>query len=166
MRMLKYWAALCLLGFSVQLLAKEQPVPDLGLRDFSGETVGLDRHVGKGKWVLVMFWGLNCPICERNKPEINAFHEAHKGKDAEVVGVVINGMENKAAIEQVLQRLPLTFPNYIAELGPMAMNFQIAAGEPFRGTPTYWLFNPEGELLAVNPGPIRKAALENFIATH
>ncbi len=166
MKALRLLIVIGLLAVSTQLPAKGQAVPDLGLRDFSGQPAGLDKYVGKGKWVLVMFWGLNCPICERNKPDINAFHDAHKDKDAEVVGVVINGMESKAAIEKAIQRHPLTFPNYIAELGLMAMNFQIAAEEPFRGTPTYWLFNPKGELVAVNPGPIRKEALENFIATH
>ncbi len=163
MQQMKYWLVLCLLALSFQLHAKTD-VPDLALRDFDGKPVSLDRHVGKGKWTLVMFWALKCPICERNKPDINAFAEQHK--DAEVVGIVIDGMEQKAAIERKLKESPLKFPNYIAELGLMAMNFEIAAQEPFRGTPTYWLFDPKGELVAVNPGPIRKEALENFIATH
>ncbi len=163
MRKTTIWWLFCLLVLSFPLHANAG-VPDLALRDFDGKPASLEKHVGKGKWTLVMFWALKCPICERNKPDINAFAEQHD--DAEVVGVVIDGMAQKAAIEEKLKQSPLKFPNYIAELGLMAMNFEIAAQEPFRGTPTYWLFDPKGELVAVNPGPIRKEALENFIATH
>jgi len=166
MKAIKFWLALALLAASLPLGAVSQPVPDLALHDLNGKPASLEKHVGKGKWTLVMFWAVHCPICERNKPEINAFAEKHQGKDAEVVGIVIDGLEKKAEIEQKLKQHPLKFPNYVAELGLMAMNFEIAANEPFRGTPTYWLFNPQGELVAVNPGPIRAEALENFIATH
>lgn len=138
-------------------------VPDLGLKTLDGSDIGLERYVGKGKWTLVMFWGLNCPICEQNKPQISAFHDERKSGDAEVIGVVINGMEAKPQILAAIDENPVSFPNYIAELPLLSVNFQIAAGEPFRGTPTYWLFDPKGELIAVNPGPIRKEALESFI---
>ncbi len=165
MRLTKQWftGVLLLLGLMVTVHAE---VPDLGLRDFDGKPVSLDRYVGNGKWTLVMFWGLNCPICERNKPEIVSFYNRHKGKDAQVVGVAINGMENREAIKALLKKSPTGFPNYIAELGLMAINYQIASEESFRGTPTYWLFSPKGELLAVNPGPVRAEALESYIASH
>ena len=36
--------------------------------------------------------------------------------------------------------------------------------ENLRGTPTYLLFNPEGELLGNNPGRLSVEAIESFIA--
>lgn len=152
-----------LLILASNLTAFAADVPDLGLKTMDGKDIGLDQYVGKGKWTLVMFWGLNCPICEQNKPQISAFHSERKDSDAEVIGVVINGMEARPEIMAAIKNHPVSFPNYIAELPLMAVNFQIAAGEPFRGTPTYWLFDPKGELVAVNPGPVRKQALESFI---
>lgn len=65
-----------------------------------------------------------------------------------------------------MDRNPGSFPNYIAELGVLAMNFEIAAEEPFRGRPTYWFFSPDGELKAVNPGPVRGVALEDYMGSH
>lgn len=156
-------AASLLLVFSSIGSATAAEVPDLGLKTLDGQDIGLDKYVGKGKWTLVMFWGLNCPICERNKPQISAFDRERKNNDAEVIGVVINGMAAKPEIQAAINENPTSFPNYIAELPLMSVNFQIAAGEPFRGTPTYWLFDPKGELIAVNPGPVRKEALESFI---
>ena len=164
MHLMKHWFAGIVLVLGVSTVG--QAAPDLGLRDFNGKPVSLNSYVGKGKWTLVMFWALKCPICERNKPDIISFYKENKGKNAQVIGVVIDGMDKKKAIEAYLEKKPTGFPNYIAELGLMAINYQIAADETFRGTPTYWLFSPKGELLAVNPGPIRKEALEGYIASH
>lgn len=164
MHSMKHWFAGIVLVLGVSMVG--QAAPDLGLRDFNGKPVSLNAYVGKGKWTLVMFWALKCPICERNKPAISSFYKENKGKNAQVIGVVIDGMDKKKEIEAYLAKNPTGFPNYVAELELMAINYQIASDETFRGTPTYWLFSPKGELLAVNPGPIRKKALEDYIASH
>ncbi len=159
-----------LLGFFVLIATALSPVawsaPKLDLHTLDGKPKDLDVFVGKGRWVLVMFWATTCPICEEQKPVISRFHDLHKNDDAEVVGVVIDGLDKKKAIEDSMRRNPMSFPTLVAELGLLSMNYQIAAGEPFRGTPTYWLFNPSGELVGVNPGPLRIQAIEKFIEAH
>lgn len=162
--MLKKYLIGLILGL-MTLVVWADEIPNLDLRTLSGGEAGLDQYVGKGKWVLVMFWATECPICERDKPGISAFHSKHKDKDAMVVGVAIDGMENIEAIKQNIETHKPGFPNLVAsDLGVMAMNYQIAAEEEFRGTPTYWFFSPEGELSGVNPGPVRLEALESFMA--
>ncbi len=151
-----------MLSFTTAVTAEE--IPNLDLKTMQGSAEDLDHWVGKGKWVLVMFWALNCHVCEMNKPAIIEFHQKHKDNDAVVVGVSIDGMDQLAAIKSKLKEAPLGFPNYVAELGIMAINYQIAAEESFRGTPTYWLFSPEGELKAVQPGPVKIKALESYMA--
>lgn len=156
---------LCLLvGLATFQVSLAEEVPELGLKTLEGQPASLKEYVGKGKWTLVMFWATNCPICEQNKPQISAFHQEHADKDAEVVGIAIDGMAARDKIKAVLDQQPVSFPNYVGELALLAINFQIAAGEPLRGTPTYWFFNPQGELLAVNPGPVRKEAIEVYMA--
>ena len=155
----------CFLAVSIwssSVVAEE--IPMLDLKTMQGSPEDLDHWVGKGKWVLVMFWKLHCQYCDMNKPAITEFYNKHKDKDALVIGVSIDGMDKLSAIKQKIKQMPLGFPNYIAELPIMAMNYQIAAGESFRGTPTYWFFSPEGELKAVNPGPVRMEALEAYMA--
>lgn len=156
--------SICFLLLTSSASAEEPP--DLELRTLAGEPVSLASHLNRGKWVLVMFWALHCPVCEENKPDIVRFHRRHKDRDAEVLGVVIDGMEQKAAILERLQKEPLGFPNFVAELPQLAEAFEAAAGEPFRGTPTYWFFAPDGELKAVNPGRVRLEALEAYLARY
>ncbi|MGF1644868.1 MAG: peroxiredoxin family protein, partial [Thiotrichales bacterium] len=72
--------------------------PDLDLRTLEGKAASLDDYVGKGKWTLVMFWATDCGICMREKPVMSDFHDAHKDKDAIVVGVAIDGMANVASV--------------------------------------------------------------------
>lgn len=161
---LKLAAALFTAMFWFTSVVTAEEIPNLDLRTMQGESQDLDHWVGKGKWVLVMFWALNCHVCETNKPAIIEFHKKHKNNDAVVVGVSIDGMDQLAAIEGKLKGAPFGFPNYVAELGIMAMNYEIAAEETFRGTPTYWLFSPDGELKAVQPGPVQIEALETYMA--
>jgi len=154
-----------LLAISLASAPAFAKAPDLGLLTTSGAPASLDRWVGKGKWVLVMFWATTCAICEQNKPSIIEFHNKHKNNDAVVVGVAIDGIDKIASIKEKMREIPASYTDLVAEdLGLMAANFQIAADEPFRGTPTYWFFSPKGELKAVNPGPVRLQALEDYMA--
>ncbi|MGV6858128.1 MAG: TlpA family protein disulfide reductase [bacterium] len=140
--------------------------PQLEFEDLEGRTVSLAQLSGKEQWLLVMFWATTCAICEAQKPLLSQFHDSHKEKDANVIGVVIDGPGAKEAIRKSLIRYPVSFPTYVADLGLLALNYEIATGEPFRGTPTYWLLDPNGKLVGVNPGPLRVEAIEKFIATH
>lgn len=130
-----------------------------------GETVDLGDTIGNGKWTLVMFWQLDCSICRQQEPVISEFHSKYADKNAQVVGVAIDGMKQAAQIREFLDQRDLSYPNYVSDLGIAAFNYQAISQVPFRGTPTYLLFNPEGELRGDNPGPVRLEALENFIAT-
>ncbi len=164
MNPVKLFAALWLAVSLALASATGEEIPSLHLMTLDGKPASLDRWVGKGKWVLVMFWAVNCHVCDQNKPAINAFYDKHHAKDATVIGVSIDGVANVDSIRAKLKRSPLHFPNYVVNLGEMAGNYEIAALEPFRGTPTYWFFSPSGELKAVNPGPVRVVALEKYMA--
>ena len=154
---------LLILSFASAPAVAEKYAP-LGLKTLQGKPASLEQWVGKGKWVLVMFWAIHCKYCEMNKPAIDAFYKKHKDRDAVVVGVSIDGMDQIDAIRKKLRQSPTAYPNYVADLSLMALNYEAAALEPFRGTPTYWFFSPKGELKAVNPGPVRLEALEAYMA--
>lgn len=158
--------SLTVMMFAAGTVSAEGEASVFNLKTMQGSDTKLDQWVGKGKWTLVMFWALDCPVCERNKPAIVEFHQKHKDGNAQVVGISIDGMDNAAEIQNKLNKEPLGFPNYVAELGLMAVNYQMAAEESFRGTPTYWFFSPDGELKAVNPGPVRLEALESYMARY
>lgn len=155
------WAALILALCSGFALAK---APDMDLRTLDGRRSSLDEYVGKGKWTLVMFWATDCGICKREMPVLSAFHDKHKGTKATVLGVAIDGMDKVDAIRASMRLHQASFPTLVGELGVVGINFELAAGEPLRGTPTFLMFNPSGELVGVNPGPVRPEAVEAFMA--
>lgn len=138
--------------------------PDLLLKTMDGQEVPLKNYLGKNKWTLVMIWASDCSICAQEVPEISRFHSEHSNSDARVIGVALDGYENKADIENFIERFPTNFPNLIADLNADALNYQAATGEALRGTPTFLLYSPKGELLANNPGPMRISALESYMA--
>lgn len=139
---------------------------DSGLRDLQGNTVKLEDYTGKGKWLLVMFWASNCPICVQEAPAIDLFHGEHKDKDATVLGISLDGIDNKQAALSFIQDQDLEFPNLIGEVPTVLYNYQIATGESFLGTPSFMLFTPEGKLVANNAGPVKLTAIEDFMARY
>lgn len=141
-------------------------IPILDSKSLDGANKDLNAFVGKGKWTLVMFWATDCGICMRQKPVISEFHNKHKNGDAQVVGVAIDGYEEIDAINAYVAEHKPSFPTLVAELPILSMNYQIATEEQFRGTPTYWMFDPKGDLVGNNPGPVRIEALESFMAKY
>lgn len=134
------------------------------IQELDGDIVRLDQRVGGGKWLLVMLWATDCHICKEQKPEMSRFHDKHKDHDAEVLGIALDGMRAVDLVKDYLDAHQPSFPNYVGEFAIVASHYFVLAEENLRGTPTYLLFNPDGELVANNPGPLRVEALEQFIA--
>jgi len=131
------------------------------LEDFNGSPINLDDKIGKGKWTLVMFWAHDCGVCRAEFPAISKFHSDRK--DVDVVGISIDGDTNKHLAQSFLDSNPASFPSYITSLSLVSFNYQALTEEDFRGTPTFLLFTPDGELLGNNPGKLSVTALEKFI---
>jgi len=128
-----------------------------------GAAADLDNLTGQGKWTLVMIWATNCHICHVQKPEISAFHNEHKEVDAHVIGIALDGVDNVDAVKEYVKDNNVSFPSYVGELAIIASHYFGMTEENLRGTPTYLLFNPEGELLGNNPGPLSVEAIERFM---
>ena len=131
------------------------------LDDFTGKKVNLEDKIGQGKWTLVMFWAHDCSLCRAESPAISEFFD--RRKDVDVIGISIDGEANKALSKAFLAEVNPSFPSYLSELPLVAVNYKVLTQEDFRGTPTFLLFNPEGDLLGNNPGPMSTEALERFI---
>ncbi len=155
----------CRLLISVWLLMIfSLSVQAMALKTWNGEDSSLQQQVGNGKWSVVIFWRHDCEFCKREVPGLSAFHDRNKDSVAEVIGVNIDGYGNKALAEGFVAENKPTFPSMIAELRTVGLSFQQLTEEGLRGTPTYMLFNPAGQLVAIQPGLIDPAAIEAFIA--
>lgn len=134
------------------------------LQDLHAERVHLSDFLIEGRWNLVMFWSTDCIPCEQQKPMIEAFHAAHKDTDAVVLGIALDGMENKAGIDLLIKKHNPSYPNLVVFTDVFARQFRELTGQDFRATPTYLLFTPEGEMAGVRAGPIDRELIEGVVA--
>lgn len=138
--------------------------PDIGLHDLDGKPRNVNEFIGKGKWTVVAVWAHDCHICEREIHEMSALHTARRDKDAIVLGVSIDGMNKAKKAREFVTRHKLPFVNLIAE--PDQEVLEKFGGGQFVGTPTYYIYEPQGEIVGQNIGPVTREEVESFISSY
>ena len=131
---------------------------DVVVKDLNGKDHNLKEYIGKGKWTVVTVWSADCPICRRDIYHMTFFHEEHKNKDAQVVGLSIDNDRKKA--QGFVDDQGLNFTNLVGRPADAA-----AIGGRFIGTPTYFFFSPDGRLMSERVGPVTQAQAEGIIST-
>jgi peroxiredoxin len=137
--------------------------PDIPLKTLDGKTRNVSEFIGHGKWTVVVVWAHDCHICGAEIHEMTDFHQAHQAKDAVVLGVTIDGFDQVKEARQFVEKHKLPFVNLIAEPSQdVLMKF---GGGQFVGTPTYYVYNPKGEIVGRNIGPVSRQEVETFMTT-
>ena len=136
------------------------------VRTLDGKFTTFLQHFEKGKWTLIMLWASNCGVCKREYPIISKFHDKHKNIDAKVIGVSLDGYSQLKNITRHINEMPITFDTLIGELNVVAFNYETSTEKPLQGTPTYLMFNPQGQLVKYSTGPARIESLERLIQEH
>ena len=149
--------ALCL-SWSASVLAGGVPVTDL-----DGKSGSFADHVPAGRWTVVMMWTTYCGVCRRQYPLLSAFHDAHRDRDGEVLGVSLDGPAALDEVRAYVAKKPFSFSTLVADPLVMARMFEQATGTPFTGTPTYLVFNPERQLVAYKSGEVAADTLDNYL---
>jgi cytochrome c biogenesis protein CcmG, thiol:disulfide interchange protein DsbE len=83
--------------------------PDVSLSDIQGRTNSLSDY--RGKVVLVNNWATWCPPCKAEMPDLQAFYEAHKTQNFELIG--IEAGETAGEVSQFIKQYGLTFPIWL-----------------------------------------------------
>lgn len=135
------------------------------LQSLEADRVNLDEYVGDGRWTLVMFWSTDCIPCEQQKPMLEEFHQDHHKTRAAVVGIALDGMENKAGIDELIELHDPSYPNLVVFTDVFQRQFKELTGKDFRATPTYLLYTPDGQLAGSRAGPIERDFIEGIIAS-
>lgn len=135
------------------------------LQSLNAERVDLTDYLVDDRWNLVMFWSIDCIPCEQQKPMIEEFHQTHQQKDAVVLGVALDGMENKDEINVLIEKHDPSYPNLVVFTDVFHRQFKEMTGHDFRATPTYLLFTPEGELAGTRVGPIEREMIEEIVSS-
>ncbi len=137
--------------------------PSIPLHDLDGRERNVNEFIGHAKWVIVVAWSHDCSICDREIGEMAAFHAAHHEKQAMVLGLTLDGAEHLKEARAFVKRHKLPFVNLITEPSQEVM-MKFGAGK-FIGTPTYYIYSPEGEIVGQNVGPLTRVEVEEFISS-
>lgn len=132
--------------------------------DFDGKPQQIEDHTGGGKWLVVMIWASDCHICNAEAVTYARFHESQREKGVGVLGVSMDGQDKKAAALAFIERHDLPYPNLIGEPGMISLYYAALTRESLRGTPTFLIFDPDGELAAAQAGAVSPDAINRFIA--
>lgn len=149
---------LCLLV--TPALAAEQSV----LKDIStGEPRTLKSYTGNGKWTVVMIWASDCHVCNQEIHSYVDFHFVHSDRDARVVGISIDGWAGKRDARDFIKRHNVNFPNLIGNVDAVADWFGQMTGARWVGTPTFVIYDPDGQIKAQQVGAVPVNLIEDFI---
>src|SRR3989344_4678989 len=151
------WFAALLL---VPLLTLAAP-PSVSLKDFNGKTRQASEFLGKGRWTVVAVWSADCPICKREIFHMTFLYDEHKGKDIDVLGLSIDGPENRKYAQRFIDDQGLNFPNLIGTPDDASL----LSGTMFIGTPTFYFFSPDGKFVPQRVGPTTQDEAEGIVKT-
>ena len=154
------WVALSLfvlIGLSQTGLAEK------GFTDLEGEAAQFSDYVHEDRWLVVMIWSWTCPICANEMPRYARFHDRHMDGRLAVLGISLDGPAAVMEAWGFTEEHGVTFPNLIAKGEDVARFFYQQTGQSLRGTPTFLLYAPGGELKAVQVGPVPPESIEVFI---
>lgn len=133
------------------------------LKDFNGNTHKLTDFTGNGKWTVVMFWASDCRVCNAEIGQYIQFNQAHKDKDARLIGVSLDGQSGLPAAREFVKQHNVTFPNLVGNALDVANLYQTLTGSGWVGTPSFLIYNPQGTLVAAQAGAVPTALIEKFI---
>lgn len=145
-------------------LANENPEPFRNIDN--GEPRTLDDFREEDKWLVVMIWASDCPVCNREASHYSDFHMLHADDDAKILGVSVDGWEGRDDARAFVDRHLLMFDNVVADFGDLVRWYERAAGTRWLGTPTFMIYDPEGILKARQAGAVPVHLIEQFIASH
>ena len=133
----------------------------LAFTELDGKKTTVEDQVGNGKWSVVEIWASDCHACHMHMPEMVEFNG--KMDNLRIVGISLDGQAGKADAKSMIKKYDIPFKTILSN--PIEVNawMELIAQEGLRGTPTFMIFDPEGKLVALQPGIISVAAIEKFI---
>ena len=131
-------------------------------KDFQGVPRSVDSFMGDGKWLVMMIWASNCPICNQEAESYARLHG--EAENIRVLGLSIDGEADLTSAQDFVERHDLPFPNLISDPADLMLFYQEQTVSRFAGTPTFLVYNPDGELMAAQAGGVPSKVIKQFIA--
>ncbi len=135
-----------------------EAVPAIRLPALDGATVELPAAYA-GRPVLVNLWASWCGPCIEEMPELDRFAAAQGANGTQVVGIAL---DDPAAVEAFLKRVPVRYPILLDEAGPRDAGVQL--GNPKGVLPYTALISADGRLIKQKIGPFQHGEIDNWVA--
>ena len=119
--------------------APGKPAPDFTLNDLNGKPFTLSSLYGKGKYIVLDFWGSWCGWCIKGIPDMKKYYEKY-GKQLEIVGIDCGDTEEKWKEAVKKYELP-----WIGVYNTQAAD--IPAMYAVSGYPTKVVIDPDGKIV-------------------
>ena len=133
------------------------------LTGVDGKQHAVSDYIGKGTWTLVNFWGVHCPPCREEVPELVLLHDNYHKTLVSVLGIAIGfpsfGYPDKDEVRAFLKDFMVDFP---VLLGDENIATKLGA-DALEGLPTTLMYTPQGELVAEQTGAINQQIILDFI---
>lgn len=133
----------------------------MAFTDTDGKNVSLNDYLGNGKFTVLEVWSTDCHLCREHMPDMVKFDG--KLKNTQILGVSIDGQPNLDSVDDFMMQYNMKFTNLITN--PIEMNIWMQQNTPegLIGTPTFMMFDPEGQLFAMQGGPVGVDQMEKLI---
>ena len=132
--------------------------------DLQGKDIAIKSLIGKGRWTVFELWSSECHMCKKSIESTNQFHTANP--QVKMYGIALDGPGREEAVQEFIDQHNIAYPTLISDAVEMDTFLYKTAHESFIGTPTLLVFDPKGELVAVQPGAVSPTELSNFIKDH
>ncbi len=112
--------------------------PDFGIPDQNGEMHSLSDY--RGKNLILMYWGLDCPHCRRELPKMENFYKNNEaGYNVKILSVTRTGNDaNKKRLKELIMQNMLTFPVLEDAAGKVMVDYGV------KFVPAIYFINEKG----------------------
>lgn len=133
-------------------------VPPMTLEALGGGTAVVPDTT-TGRPTLVNVWASWCPPCVEEMPELQRYHAEQGDNGVQVVGIAL---DERAAIEAFLARVPVDYTLLLDQPGPADAGVRL--GNPAGVLPYTVLLDAEGRLLRQKIGPFAHGEIDGWVA--
>lgn len=131
-------------------------IPTLTLQALKGGVVTLPGAYA-GRPLLINFWASWCGPCIEEMPELQRYFAEQGTNGAQVVGIAL---DDKAAVEAFLERVPVRYPILLDTAGPIDSSVRL--GNPKGVLPYSVLLSADGKLLKQRIGPFAPGEIDSW----